>query len=224
MSNLLQLLHQNEIPTNVILEWNNLYCREQKEMLRLKMRKHASMMFDLGLLGKEYSLLKEDLENLSIKVKERNSLKNNNLFIFITINPRPNEPFEKCHKIIKKIVKKTCFEEYLYVVEQRGTKEGNDIGKGFHFHILTKRNLKYKPTKCETNVRNSTKSICDSKNNSICNIQKIGIEFAQDKVDYITGKNKTGEGKDKKQEGDKIYREELSLSPFYGNIDICKMK
>jgi len=224
MSDLLKLLHKNEIPSSVILEWNDLYCREQKEVLRLKMRKHASMLFDLGKLGKEYSLLKEDLDNLSIKIKERNSLKNNNLYIFITINPKPGEDFQKCHQIIKKIVNRTCFTDYLYVVEQRGTIAEGNIGKGFHFHILTKRALNYKPSKCESNVRNSTKKICDSKNPKIVNIQKIGIEFATDKVNYITGKNKTGEGKDLKQDADQVYRENMSLSPYYGNINILEGK
>ena len=182
---------------------------------------------DNQVIQNNYSSSYKDLENLLILVKESHAGKNKNGYLFITINPKPGEDFQKCHKIIQKIVKKTCFTDYLYVVEQRGTIEEGNIGKGFQFHILTKRALNYNPTKCEQNVRNSTKKICDSKNNLICNIQKIGIEFAQEKVDYITEKNKTGEGKDKKQEkqdADKIFRKNLSLSPFYGNIDICKTK
>lgn len=222
MSDLLKLLHQNEVPTSVILEWNNLYMKEQKEVLRLKMRKHFSMLFDLGRLGKEYSLLKDDLDNLSIKIKERNSIKNNNLWLFITISPRFTENFEKCHKIIQKIVKKTCFDDYLYVVEQRGTIAKKNVGHGFHFHILAKRSLNYKPSKCSQNVRNSTKNICgNSKDNRIVNIQKCGMEFAKTKVNYIIGKNKTGDGKDLKQDADLVFRKQKSLSPYYGNIHIA---
>ena len=222
MSDLLKLLHQNEVPTSVILEWNNLYMKEQKEVLRLKMRKHFSMLFDLGRLGKEYSLLKDDLDNLSIKIKERNSLKNNNLWLFITISPKFDEDFRKCHKIIQKIVKKTCFDDYLYVVEQRGTIEKKNVGHGFHFHILAKRSLNYKPSKCSQNVRNSTKNICgNSKDNRIVNIQKCGMEFAKTKVNYIIGKNKTGDGKDLKQDADLVFRKQKSLSPYYGNIHIA---
>jgi hypothetical protein len=47
------------------------------------------------------------------------------------------------------------------------------------------------------------------------------MEFAKTKVNYIIGKNKTGDGKDLKQDADLVFRKQMSLSPYYGNIHIA---
>jgi len=105
------------------------------------------------------------------------------------------------------------------VLEQRGSTE-TEVGKGFHAHILAKRCLSYKPSWVEKNVKNTCKGLCDVNNAKLLNIQKIGEEFARDKKQYIMGQNKTGEGKNSKQEIDILWRKITGIPEYLGETNI----
>lgn len=179
------------------------------------MKKILEQQFQLNTLGNFHSGLNEIIENNALALKERNAKRNNNGYLFITINPRPGVKLAMFRKKIEKLVLRKMFTSYLYVLEQRGS-SSSDSGKGFHTHILVKRNLTYKPSWCEKNIKSTCKGLCDVNNQSLLNIQKIGEEFARDKKQYIMGQNKTAEGKNLKQLQDILWRKKHDLSCFFG--------
>ena len=95
-------------------------------------------------------------------------------------------------------------------------------GKGFHCHLLCKRNLNYKPFRVSQCIQNTCKDLIKNpKDNKLLNIQHIGEDFAADKIIYML-EQKTGEGKDQKQLIDKIFREKNNLNIVYKYAKIQK--
>lgn len=191
-----------------------LYFEEKKDLKRRKFRKILEQQYHLGTLGKFYQEMLK-IENKNVEDKKLMTAKaHNNLFLFITVNPKPEIPFNDFKNKMEKLAKRNIFEDALYVYEQRGKTE-HDAGSGFHCHMLCTRNLNYKPTKVVSCIQNTCKSLCNVKDSRVLNIQKIGEQFAEDKRNYILGHNKTGEGKSVKQDIDKYWRKKNNLNPFY---------
>lgn len=202
-------------------KYNQLHMEESEELIRRKFKKILGQEYELGRMGEFAVGLKQLEKQNEILIREQKASKRQNSHIFITINPKPTIELVKFLTVCHKIAKKTCFDDILYVFEQRGTIEGCDVGKGFHCHLLVKRNLNYKPTKCITNVQNSCKNIVGNvKSGNQLNIKVIGPEFAADKKNYILGKNKTEEGKDVKQDADVKWRKSECIAEFYGSENI----
>lgn len=102
----------------------------------------------------------------------------------------------------------------MYVFEQRGTIADNNIGKGFHAHILIKRNLSYKPSALISKLqRGLVKIVKDVKAPHLLNMHVIGDEFALDKIRYMIGAKKTE--KQEKQLADVQWRQENNLEKLY---------
>lgn len=197
-------------------EENKMYFEELKDLRRRKYRKILEQQYYLGTLGNFYSdMLKIEKKNAQEK-KLMTAKAHNNLFLFITVNPKPDTPFEEFKKKMEKLAKRNIFTNALYVYEQRGKTE-EDAGKGFHCHMLCQRNLNYKPTKVVSCIRNTCKSLCNVKDSRVLNIQLIGEEFMKDKRAYILGHNKTGEGKSVKQDIDTYWRKKNNLNPVYND-------
>lgn len=192
---------------------------ELLELKKRKVRKILDQEYQLENIDLFSTKLKKIEENNKMKLKELHAKNNNNGYMWVTINPKPDVTFANFKKKVDKISTKTCFADVLYVFEQRGsTKDG--LGKGFHAHMLIKRNVKYKPIKLKQNIKNSCKNIVGNINNDCqLNIQIVGEDYAKDKQEYILG-IKTGEGKSAKQQYDKIWRHENQLEKFYGNKNI----
>lgn len=209
-----------ELKLQTIMKWNKITMEEEEHFTRLKIRKIVGQEYELEKLGAVMKNVKIYEENNKKLLKEKLAEKNCNQYIWITINPKPEIKLEDFQKIIKKICLKTCFTEHLAVLEQRGdTLE--TLGTGFHAHILFKRNLNYKPTKCITNLKNSLKKVVGNINNqNQFNYKIIGTDFAKDKKKYIIGQNKTGENKDVKQEHDLIWRKKENIEEYLGNLNI----
>jgi len=174
--------------------------------------------YEAERLGEKYKQMRIYEKELAGIKKELTAKEHNNQFCFITVSPKESVSLEEFKKAVEKSVSRNMFRDYLYVYEQRG-KSTDEQGKGFHTHILVKRNLNYKPSKIAFNLKNTFKNMTNVNNPQLLNIQHIGHEFAKDKVDYITSL-KTDEGKDEKQKIDVIWRQAEDLSPFYGNKDI----
>jgi len=196
-----------------------LYKCELDELTKRKMKKILEQEFQLQSLGSFHTGLANIIEDNALALKEQNAKRNNNGYLFITINPRPDIKLPMFRKKLEKLVNRQMFLKYLYVLEQRGSTEP-DVGKGFHAHILAQRNLAYKPSWCEKNIKNTCKGLCDINNKNLLNIQKIGEEFARDKKQYIMGQNKTGEGKSPKQEIDILWRKITGIPEYLGESSI----
>lgn len=190
----------------------------EKEFDKSLIKKILKMEYETESLGEKYKELKKYEKVLAEKKKEMTAVEHNNQFCFITISPKESISLDDFKKTVEKAVARNMFTSYLYVYEQRG-KNTDEKGKGFHAHILTRRNLNYKPSKVANNLKNTFKNLTNVNNPQLLNIQHIGADFAKDKVEYITSV-KTDEGKDVKQEVDVIWREAEGLLPFYGDEDI----
>lgn len=199
--------------------FTDLYENARKDFLRREMMKMVASQYELGTLGKVESVLKKTNEALKEKVKQKMAEDHNNKFMFFTINPKPSVKLEDFLRVVAKSVLKTCFTEFMYVIEQRGT-NSETAGQGFHAHILVKRNVKYKPFKCKQNMQNTYSKMCDVKNDALFNVKYLNTEWAIDKVNYITTGGKTGDGKDVKQDIDVWWRDIKNIQPYYGNKEI----
>ncbi len=216
--NLRQIL-MGEAPSDLakIPEWlkkGEPYEKAYDNFLKKKLESIIKMEYDADLLGQKMKNIKEYEQSVKVKLKEKTAKEHNNAFVFITINPNDTTTLTQLQEKVEKFVNRNMFSAYRYVYEQRGSTE-KDMGHGFHAHILLKRNLDYKPSKIALNTKNTFKGITNVDNPKILNIQHIGHDFAQDKDEYMTGV-KTGEGKDKKQEIDKIFRKKNNLESVYG--------
>lgn len=217
MSKLLKLM-ATQSPDG-FAKYLTLYKCELDELTKRKMKKILEQEFQLQSLGTFHSGLADIIQDNALAIKELNAKRNNNGYVFITINPRPDVSFLIFRKKIEKLVNRKMFLKYLYVYEQRGT-SNTDAGKGFHAHILAQRSLDYKPSWVEKNIKNTCKGLCDVNNNKLLNIQKIGEDFARDKKIYIMGQNKNGEGKNQKQQLDIIWRNNLGIPSYLGETNI----
>lgn len=199
-------------------EYFNLFDEARKDFDKALIKKIMKLEYDAETLGEKYVGLKKYEKELAEKKQQLISKEHNNGYIFITINPKPDVSLADFRKAVEKAAARNIFTECQYVYEQRGAMIA-EMGKGFHCHMLCKRNLNYKPSKVANNIKNTFKDITNVGNPSLLNIQIIGDEFARDKVEYITG-TKTGEDKDKKQDIDVLWRQAFGIDPFYGCVQI----
>ena len=173
--------------------------------------------YDSEELGPNWKILKDDMERVSLKCATKKANQRNQLFIWLTINPRPNVSLEDFHKILEKFVHRTLFKQYVYVIEQRGTLEELNIGKGFHAHLLLQRTLNYKPNKVLLYSKNTFKYMCDVEYKNLFNFHWCPAVWVDDKLEYMRFGKKTAEGKLEKQEADILFRQEHELEEIYGN-------
>lgn len=134
--------------------------------------------------------------------------------MFITINPKPDVALATFLTVLHKYAARSMFSRTLYCVEQRGTIESNDLGKGFHAHILCCRANGYPPNKVKKNTYNSFKHLVGS---------EASIDYGgrycvvANRQSYIIGSKKDTK-KHPKQEGDVVWREKHSIEPYYGKL------
>lgn len=189
-----------------------------------KYLKMLNMKYELKDLGERMAKVKDQEDELKIKIKEKTAREHNNSHLFITINPKKGwngagiaatfagELKEFIEKVLKFINRTFCVEAYA-VIEQRSTTE-SDLGKGYHAHIALKRNVKYRPSDIIKGAKNTFKKCCNVKNPELLNVRVHGPDFHEDKMEYIQGV-KTGEGKDKKQEMDVLFRKKYNIELVY---------
>lgn len=191
-----------------------MYNKELAELTARKVKLILEQEFTLGNLGKMHESMKIIIKKNGLAIKEKLAREHHNGWMFITINPKPDITFEFFFKLTQRLAKRKMWVTSTYAFEQRGSTDA-DAGKGFHVHMLCKRNLNYKPTHCKRNVQAGCKKLVASeKNNHLLNIQICGDDFAKDKLEYFTGIKK-GTGKDLKQKIDKIWRKQIHIQEVY---------
>lgn len=137
-------------------------------------------------------------------------------WIWLTINPKPEIQLPNFLEALGKLVKRKIFSEYKYVVEQRGTLAEDNLGKGFHAHMLLRRapDKEYKQTKRQ--VKNSFKNICNVEHDKVFYWKECREDFLEDKIEYMTGV-KTGEAKDEKQKADIEWRKQNDIEILFSS-------
>lgn len=133
--------------------------------------------------------------------------------LFLTINPPPNLDLKDFINRIFKTLSKNWIEGYLFVIEQRG-ENIEEIGKGFHTHILIKLLNNKKQSEINREIKNTWKKILDVDNYHILNLKYIDDAEQKRKQNYILGL-KTEEHKHLKQKHDIIYRNNNNLKNYY---------
>jgi len=200
------------------LDWNKNFDEAVDKFKQAKMMKIIAMEYALGKIDSQMNAMKDYEKELESDLKEETAKEHNNTHVWVTVSPKPTVKFIDFRKVVEKLVNRKLFSKYCYTYEQRGKTE-DELGQGFHVHILGKRNLNYKPNKVVTHIKNTLKNICDVE--KCCRIQIIGEDFAKDKIDYMTG-IKTGgadndaEDKQLKQAMDVKWREREELLEYYG--------
>ena len=189
------------------------YDQSYETFRKNKLLKLIGMEYQLDMLGQKWIDIKAHENELKGKLKEQLAVEHNNGYCFITISPKDSVNLEEFIEKVHKYVQRNMFRKSRYVFEQRGKTEA-EAGKGFHAHILFKRNLDYKPSKIRVNSLNTWKNMCSCTDNTF-NVKHIGEEFAKDKDEYMTGV-KTGEDKDLKQAIDIIWRKANNIESVYG--------
>lgn len=146
-----------------------------------------------------------------------NKKKKSGTFLWITISP-PVCTIELFLNNLRRFLKKKWVAEfaYTYVIEQRKTvayyshTDHDDNGK--HIHIaLANEKKKCKVISEIASTFKIPKSSVDSK--------KMILKYLPDKLEYMTGK-KTGEGKEAKQMGDRVFRKIYNLDEVYTNAKV----
>lgn len=133
--------------------------------------------------------------------------------LFITVNPPPTLLLDIFINTINKTLSKNWIEGYIYVIEQRGENE-EELGKGFHTHILIKLTHHKKQSEINREIKNTWKKILDIDNYHILNIKFIDNDEQKRKQGYILGE-KAEEIKHLKQKMDIVYRQNNNLKQFY---------
>lgn len=130
---------------------------------------------------------------------------------FLTVNPKPDITLTEFMKTIEKALSKKWLNYYIMVIEQRGENE-QELGKGFHTHIIFNKGIKH--CKVVTEMSNTFKKMCDTSNYHLFNLKSIGEEEKKRKVEYILG-TKADDAKHLKQQMDIIFRQRNKLKSYY---------
>ena len=136
--------------------------------------------------------------------------------LFITVNPRPDVDLETFHKSIRKYVSKCWIDNYIYVLEQRGTNE-TELGKGFHSHLLIYKTDNKKSHEIIRETKNTFKNVCSVDNPSILNIQNCKEADIEKRKNYMLGVKSTDHdpSKQEKQRMDIIWRQNKQIEKYY---------
>jgi len=131
-------------------------------------------------------------------------------WMFITVNPKSGVDLKAFVGRTHKYCNRAMFSQVLYAFEQRGTVEDDNIGKGFHCHILACRKKGYKPSKVKINTLNSFKNFIGNE----ASLDYGGVGVLMNRVNYIIGTKQSAD-KHAKQSADQIWRKRYDLDPFY---------
>lgn len=143
-------------------------------------------------------------------------------YIFLTVNPEPSITLKTALQVINKCCAKIWMKNYLYVIEQRGIKDGDNMGNGFHIHFIIDTENGKKRHETIRELKNTFKKICIVDKHNIFNIRNIKEKDLMNFIKYITGKKKD-EIKHEKQIADRKWRKDNNIEPLYGMGELMEM-
>ena len=200
-----------EMPENDIKKCNEILDTfyELSEPYENEIKKYKQKRLkEIVKLEMELSEAKDPLQDYLNDLKKRKHEKRHDTYMWITICPKKDD-LKTLKKYMEEMAKWSKWENFIYCYEQRGV---NGEFKGFHSHFLAKRKMEYTPAKCKYSVVNKFKKICNVK---CIDVQKIGKDFAKDKIDYMLGKK--NDEKSEKQDNDILWRRKNNLKKYYSN-------
>lgn len=187
--------------------------------------KKAQEKFYISLLQRKFTLMCQQgiapplIQQEYNKVKELETAvaKSNNTEVygyFICCNPDEMKitlsEFERC---CSKSVTKVWIETYLWVIEQRG-KTFDDVGKGFHTHILITAKAGKKYCQIVREFASSFKKATDTSQYQWFSVKPLTEEEYVRKIRYCAG-YKADDDKIIKQRFDVVFRERNNIKKCY---------
>lgn len=196
--------------------WRRKFISYDFNLRKQSLKRCIEKRLDAYYMDKLYN--SEELDELLPILKEirADEEKNDNVksssICFITFSPNSVVGVFDLMKLVDKFVKLQYIKKYLYVVEQRY--DGGDKGKlgdGLHIHLLVDKG-DYRPSHLKRDVQRIFK-------NMICNID---YSYRRETDVGKTQKYMIGDKKDEykrlKQVQDKIYRGQMGLRDYYGEL------
>lgn len=130
---------------------------------------------------------------------------------FITVSPKSEIAWETFYHTIQQLINRRCIESAIYSYEQRGKNE-NEIGKGFHVHILCTSTWRSKGEALNA-CFSSCKTVCTKEN---VDVQKIWNTTQWDqKLRYIRDYESNDGHKILTSDTDRIWRDRMNLDKLY---------
>ncbi len=169
------------------------------------------MESSIFITDEQYEIMQWHEQRRIDKLKELKNIEINKEWYFLTVNPAPDITLKDFMKTIQKALLKKWITYYIFVIEQRGENE-EELGKGFHTHIIFNKGIKH--CKVVTEMGNTFKKMCDISNFHLFNLKNIGEEEKKRKIEYITG-TKADDAKHLKQQMDIIFRKKENLKSYY---------
>lgn len=156
-------------------------------------------------------IYQNEMKKLKPKVSIPDGRKANGDWVFLTINPKADYPYEAFFSVVKHSLECKMFDSVEYSFEQRGTVEGDY--HGVHCHALLHR--KCSPSHLIRELKRKFKDVVgDVENKHQLNIQLIPDTECESVRQYIGGNKQTSE-KSLKSLNDKLFREKYRLQNLY---------
>jgi len=192
---------------------DELRAKALQECILNRYRAHYSKLLDDGDGDEVLPLMKEINE---IKKKnDEETIKSDYCFITLSPDPKKNTPLGEFRKAVEKASKKSFIKKSLYVIEQRSSTEDN-MGTGFHAHMLINKG-DYRMSHMRREFARTFKDIIDTENYGAFNFKLCKKSDLGNRQNYMLGDKKDPE-KQKKQIIDRLWREKLFITPFYGEV------
>jgi hypothetical protein len=193
--------------------------RHKKDVYKQLFRKYYTDICKAKL--KEGLFGNSDLQKVYDEAQALRTEECKDQYYFITICPYEDLEFSKFLKVMDKVLKKKWFQRYIYVYEQRQHEDGKQYF-GMHTHIIVQRSGTTNKSEAIREIFSTCKSIVGSKQSIDVKLLKTQHDLDV-RLNYILGK-KADPLKQKKQEIDKLFRQDNNLQPFYslGEWDLSK--
>lgn len=138
--------------------------------------------------------------------------KNDQPWIWLTVNPAPQVSFEQFRSKINKCLSKKWITSAMFTLEQRGQQAAQDLGRGFHLHMILPRGKKSKSA-AKSEIKNTFKTVCNVDQDSCLNFRLISDTSKEEKLKYLQGLKKPS--KLPQVNEDRQWRLQEGLRDFY---------
>lgn len=187
-----------------------LQMKALQECLMTRYRAHFNKLLDEGEADDILPIVKEF--NIEQQKKEE---KFKSDYAFITINPHPQASLTEFKQTVEKAVKKSFIKKSLHVLEQRG-ENNEEVGKGFHTHILINKG-DYRYSHLCREFASTFKKLCDTSNPHCFNITLCKKTDLVNRQNYMIAQ-KSDPKKHLKQQFDKVFRQNNFFKDYYGEL------
>lgn len=195
----------------LINDYQKIYARYYADMKKRDEKKYIGQLPE--------ATRKIALINLENEEKDKyNGLTKKEIYgYWLTLSPEHTHTLDELVKCVNKIMKKKAILEAIWVYEQSGREETNNLGYHPHAHILirTDKNVKQmsEPSRFINGLKNTSEKLGDVNKRAFFYLKCVNEETYNKKERYMEGFKQ--DSKMEKVEGDKIWRRKMKLEDIY---------